>query len=324
MAITRQLLAIGQVDEQEATLVDLNLMVAEMERVMRLVVGSHRRIDILTQHCLGRVRINPGQLEQALLVLAMNLFEGRGAEAQLQIETHLWDVSKEQAELLGFVFGGDYVAVTLRTVSPTDRPEDRGALHPVDPSSELIHDGGFGLTSVLKIAVEHQGHFLASRDEIGVREYQILLPLAEIPDASWALCESDRQANRTGTETVLVVDDEESIRTLVRQLLEDQGYRVLEAAGGSQAIEVVERYEQDIDLLIVDEVMPEFSGRELTKRLAGKRPHACVLPMSTTKGELLGGQKTFLLKPFTAEVLLRCVEEALGENRAKPMEQVKH
>ena len=323
MAITRQLLAIGQVDEQEATLVDVNLMVAEMERLMRLVVGSHRRIEIVTEQFLGRVKINPGQLEQALLVLAMNLFEGRGAEAQLQIETRLWDVSKEQAEQLGFVFGGAFVTVTLRT-SQTERHDEMRSLHPVDPGSELVNDGGFGLTSVLKIAVEHQGHFLASRDEIGVREYQILLPLAQIPDGSWALYESDLQGHRTGTETILVVDDEESIRTLVRQLLEDQGYVVLEASGGLQAIEVVERYEKDIDLLIVDEVMPEFSGRELAERLVVRRPHACVLPMSTTKVELLGRKTPFLLKPFTAEVLLRCVEEALGENRVKPREQVKH
>lgn len=322
MAITRQLLAIGQVDEQEATLVDVNLMVAEMERLMRLVVGSHRRIEIVTEECLGRVRMNPGQLEQALLVLAMNLFEGRGAEAQLQIETHRWEVSKEQAERLGFVFGGAYVAVTLRTVSPPDQPAARGALQPVDPGSELVHDGGFGLTSVLQMAVEHHGHFLASRDALGVREYQILLPLATIPEGSWALCKSDRQATRPGTETVLVVDDEESIRTLVRQLLEDQGYRVLEASGGLQALDVVARYAQGIDLLIVDEVMPEFSGRELAERLVAKRPQACVLPMSTAKGELFGSKQPFLLKPFTAEGLLRGVEGALGEQRATPMGHV--
>src|SRR5262249_41054752 len=224
--------------------------------------------------------VNPGQLEQALLVLAMNLFEGRGADAQLQIETGLWDVSKEEAELLGFVFGGAYVAVTLRALSHTNRhTDDRRALRPVDPGSELVNDGGFGLTSVLKIAVEHQGHFLASRDDIGVREYQILLPLAQIPDGFWAFCEPELHEHRTGTETVLVVDDEESIRTLVRQLLEDHGYRVLEASGGSHAIEVVERYEQAIDLLIVDEVMPEHSGNELAERLVLKRPHLCILPM---------------------------------------------
>ena len=324
MTITRQLLAIGQGDEQEPTLVDVNLMIAEMERLMRLVVGSHRRIEIVTEQCLGRVKVNPGKLEQALLVLAMNLFEGRGAEAQLQIETRSWDVSKEDAELLGFVFGGPYVAVTLRALSHTDRHiNNQRALRPVDPGSELSNDGGFGLTSVLKIALEHQGHFLASRDETGVQEYQILLPLAQIPDGSWAFCEPDRgQARRPGTETVLVVDDEESIRTLVRQLLEDQGYRVLEASGGSQAIEVFERHAQAIDLLVVDEVMPEISGHELAERLIVKRPQLRVLSMSTVKGELSAGAHRFLLKPFTAAVLLRCVEEALDENRAKNIEQM--
>jgi CheY-like chemotaxis protein len=279
----------------------------------------------VTEQFLGRVKVSPGQLEQALLILAMNLFEGRDAEAQLQIETRSWDVSKEDAELLGFVFGGPYVAVTLRARSHTDRGTgDVQSPRPVDPGNELVNDGGFGLTPVLKIALEHQGYFLVSRDEIGVREYQIILPLAQIPDAALAFCAPALQSSRTGTETVLVVDDEEGIRTLVRQLLEDQGYRVLEASGGSQAIEVGARYDKKIDLLIVDEIMPELSGHELAERFALVRPELCVLPMSTSKWELYDGKKPFLLKPFTADVLLRCVGEALNGGHVQLMEQMKY
>ena len=322
MTITRQLLALGQPNEQERTLVDLNLLLAEMERLIRLVIGSDRRIEILTEQLLGRVRINPGQLEQAILVLAANLFEGRDVEDQLQIETRSWEVNKEAAEQLGFVFSGPYVAVTLRAWSHTGRQTELvQALRTVSPGSETVGDWGFGLSGVLKIVMEHQGYFLDSRDEIGIREYQIVLPLAQVPDESWASCEPASHPSRMGSATVLVVDDEESIRKLLRALLETEGYCVLEASGGMQALQLSTGYEKNIDLLIVDEVMPEISGHELADRLASERPVMCVLPMSTRSRER-DGKKPFLLKPFTAEVLLRRVDEALSDGQAQPMAQV--
>jgi len=324
MTITQQLLALGHADVQEATLVDLNFLVADMERLIRLVIGVHRRIEVVTEQCLGRVKVNPVQLEQALLVLAMNLFEGRGLDTHLQIETRSWDVSKEDAERLGFVFGGTYVALTLRAWSYSDRRTGLApSLRTVSFDSEIATDAGFGLPTVLKIATEHQGYFLFSRDDLGVQEYQILLPLAQIPRESLGFCEPAIQSNRAGTETVLVVDGEEGIRTLVRQLLEDQGYVVLDASGGVQAMEVGARYGKKIDLLIVDEVMPEMTGRELAGRMIAERPAMHVLSMSTMKWELHDDRKPFLLKPFNAEALLRCVGEALNDDRAKLMELIK-
>jgi two-component system cell cycle sensor histidine kinase/response regulator CckA len=329
MTITRQLLALGQPNGQETTLVDLNLLLAEMERLIRLVIGSDRRIEILTEQLLGRVRINPGQLEQAILVLAANLFEGRSVEDRLQIETKSWEVSKEDAELLGFVFSGPYVVVTLRAWSHTERPDIVHALCPVSPGGKAISDWGFGLAGVLKTVLEHQGYFLNSRDEIGIREYQIVLPLAQTFDESWASCEPALQPSRTGTETVLVVDDEESIRKLLRALLEPEGYRVLEASGGTQAIELSMAYAKQIDLLIVDEVMPEISGHELSDRLVLDRPLMGILPMSTRNRELHAGKKSsllkpFLMKPFTAEGLLRLVNESLNDGHARPMAEIEH
>jgi two-component system cell cycle sensor histidine kinase/response regulator CckA len=330
MTITQQLLTLGQPNEQEVTLVDLNLLLQEMERLVRLVVGSDRRIEILTEQLLGRVRINPGQLEQAILVLAANLFEGRGVEDHLQIETKSWEVSKEDAELLGFVFGGPYVAVTLRAWSHKGRQtEIVHALRAVSQGSETVSDWGFGLSGVLKIVMEHQGYLLDSRDEIGIREYQIALPVAKIHDETWASCEPASQPSRAGTETVLVVDDEESIRKLLRTLLEPEGYSVLEASGGLQAIELSVGYKKKIDLLIVDEIMPEISGHELVDRLVLDRPLMGILPMSTRNRELHDDKKPsllkpFLQKPFTAEGLLRLVSKSLNDRHTQPMAEIEH
>ena len=325
MTITQQLLVLGHADVQEATLVDLNFLVADMERLIRLVIGVHRGIELVTEQFLGRVKVNQVQLEQAFLILAMNLFEGRGPEVHLQIETRLRDISKEDAELLGFVFSGAYVAVTFRAWSHTDQRTDPApSLRPVSSSSAIINDGGFGLHTVLKTAVEHQGHFLVSRDETGVREYEVLLPLAQIPNEPWAFSEQTLQSSRTGTETVLVVDDEEGIRILVRQLLEAQGYVVLDASGGAQAMEVGARYEKEIDLLIVDEIMPEISGHELSERFALGRPNLHVLSMSTSKWKFHDEKKPFLKKTFTAEVLLELVGKALNNGHAQPMAQMEH
>lgn len=322
--IAQQLLALGQTHAGEMTLVDLNLLVAEMERLIRLVIGSHRRIDIVTDQLAGRVRVNPGQLEQAMLVLAMNLFVGRGAEAQLQIEIRSWEVSKEEAEGLGFVFGGSYVAVVLRARSQSeDAVVDARSVDVVNSDGELVNDMGFGLAAVLKIATEHHGYFLVSQDEVGVQEYQFVLPEAKISSESLAFPGPVDPSRRRGTETVLVVDDEESIRTLVRQLLEDQGYRVLEAAGGVQALDVSRHYEQPIDLLLADEVMPDIRGHELAERLCLERPGLSVLPMSTSQRESVAGKRPFLVKPFTADLLLRSVSEVLTDGRADMAEYLK-
>ncbi len=324
VTIAQQLLALGQAHAREVTLVDLNLLVADMERLIRLVIGAHRRIEIATDQLAGRVRVNPGQLEQAILVLAMNLFSGRGDEAQLQIDVRLWEVSRDDAELLGFVFGGAYVAVILRTGPGHEVPTDEAlSMQVVSPDGEIVNDMGFGLAAVLKIASEHQGHFLVSRNEAGVREYQIVLPRAQITSDSLAFSDPGLPLRRQGTETVLVVDDEESVRALVRQLLKDQGYRVLEAAGGLQAIDVSRQYGQPIDLLIADEVMSDIRGHDLAERLRDERPGLSVLPMSTSRWEPDSGKQPFLLKPFTAESLLRSVGETLADGRVDGVEPLK-
>lgn len=324
VTIAQQLLALGQTSAREVTLVDVNLLVADMERLIRLVIGSHRRIEILTDQLAGRVKVNPGQLEQAILVLAMNLFAGRGTEAQLRIDVRSWEVSRDDAELLGFLFGGAYVAVVLRAGSPDgESANDAGAMQVVSPDGEMVNEMGFGLAGVLTIAAEHQGHLLVCRNETGVQEYQIVLPRAQITGDALAFSDPGLPSRRRGSETVLVVDDEESIRLLVRQLLEDQGYRVLEAAGGLQAIDVSRQYGHPIDLLIADEVMPDLRGHELAERLREERPELSVLPMSTSRWEPDSGKRPFLLKPFTSESLLRSVGETLTCGRTDVVEQLK-
>lgn len=316
VAITQHLLALGKTSTKEPTLLDMNMLLTDMERMIRLVIGVRHEVTIASDPFLGRVRGNPRELEQAMLVLAMNIMQGHSDDVQLHIETRTWNVTGKDAEAMGFICRGPFTAVIIRAFSPGGlTPVSSGPQCLVLPESNTF-DGDeekFGMAMVLKIVTEHQGYCFVSQDDTEVSEHTLVFPVAHIAQDALTFSHTSEATPRTGSETVLVVDDEETVRMLIRELLEANGYRVLDASDGSQALHMGEQHKDDIDLLIVDEVMPGLTGHELTAKMAEMRPNLCVLPMSTVKPQFMLGEKPFLMKPFTADVLLKRVDEALQD-----------
>jgi PAS domain S-box-containing protein len=315
-AITQHLLALGRTATKDSELLDMNLLLADMERMIRLVIGIRREVTIVSNPFLGRVKGNHGELEQALLILAMNIIQGRGADVQLQIETRTWNVNGKDSDAMGLVRRGPFIAVIIRALSP-EYPTPMSSVPQclVLPENEAIGEDEerFGMAAVLRIVTEHQGHCFVSQNETEVSEYTLVFPVAHIAQDLLAFNHTTESPLRSGSETVLVVDDEDTVRSLIRELLEANGYHVLEASDGAQALRMSEEHKDGVDLLIVDEVMPGLSGHELMVQMAELYPHLCALPMSTVKPQFMEGEKPFLMKPFTADILLKRVDEALQD-----------
>jgi len=178
--ITRQLLALGRNCVQDQLLLDINLLIADAERLIRLIIGVSRRIQCVTEPLSGRVKANPSQVEQILMVLAMNLTEGRSDDVGVRIETRTWDATREQAEQYGLVFGGAYAVLTLRAMLNADMHDGES----VDRRAELlgqeeIGETGFGLGSVLETLGELQGYLFVSRDTVGASVFEVVIPLSD-------------------------------------------------------------------------------------------------------------------------------------------------
>ncbi len=316
MAMTQHLLALGKTTTKDPAIVDMNLLLTDMERMIQLMIGVRRKVTIVSNPFLGRVRGNPRELEQALLILAMNITQGRAEDVHLQIETRTWNVNGKDAEAMGLICRGPFIAIMVRAISPGEPMSESSALQClVSSENEAIgkDEEKFGMSAVLKTVTEHQGYCFVSGDGTEVNEYTLVFPVARIAQDMLAFNHTAELPPRSGSETVLVVDDEETVRTLIRELLEANGYRVLEASDGTEALRISEQHKDGIDLLIVDEVMPGMSGHELTAQMVEMCPQLCALPMSTVKPQFMVGEKPFLMKPFTENVLLKCVGEALQD-----------
>lgn len=315
IALTQHLLALGQPTTKVPSLVDMNTFLSDMERMIRLVIGVHRQVSIVSEPFLGQVKADPRELEQILLILAMNIIQGRGADVHLQIETRTWKENNRDTESMGLIGHGPHMAVILRSISPDySACENSDYQCLVFSESEAFSEEEeyFGMGAVLKKVTEHQGYCFVSQDATEVREYTLVFPVVHLTQDVTEFTSNAESVVRFGSETVLIVDDEETVRTLIRELLEPNGYRVLEASDGAEALRVSEQNQDTIDLLIVDEVMPGLSGHDLTPLITAFQPRVCALPMSTVKPPSVG-EKPFLMKPFTSEIFFKRVEEALQD-----------
>jgi PAS domain S-box-containing protein len=316
-ALTTQLLAFSRKQVLIPQVVDTNALVGALEKIVGRVVGEDVELRTFLHPGTGNFRADPGQIEQALMNLVVNARDAMPAGGKLTIETSMRVFDEAYAREHADVKPGEYVRIA---VSDTGVGMDREVLsHIFEPFFTTKEQGkgtGLGLSTVYGIVKQSDGHITCYSEPGKGTTFTIYFP--RTAEGRAAVSPSlPGTAPQRGTETILLVEDEEAVRGFARTVLERNGYRVLEAAGGIDALAALAAREYEVDLLVTDVVMPRMSGKELARSLAQISPSVKVLYVSgytgnaVVHGSILDPGADFLQKPFSSRELLAKVRELL-------------
>jgi two-component system cell cycle sensor histidine kinase/response regulator CckA len=308
--LTRQLLSLGRAGTKAPALVNLNDVVLGLESLAQRLVGADVRLDVRLASTLGYVRADPAQLEHLVLNLVLAAGDAMPAGGRLAIET-------AERRISGLSRGrpvrpGRYVLLAV-----TDSGSGLGEADNDDPAGGDRRQGGLGRALILGIVRQYGGVVRVSSEPGEGTTVKVYLPRVDSDEAAPVTPEDGATAALRGRETVLVAEDEEGVRELLRKILQEFGYTVLAARHGRDALLLAGEHGGGIDLLLTDVVMPEMSGRELAETLQDRQPGLKVLFMSGyTDDEVLqrgvsGKDASLLRKPFAAEELVRRVRMLL-------------
>jgi two-component system cell cycle sensor histidine kinase/response regulator CckA len=315
-ALTSQLLAFSRKQILRLEVVDLNDVVGEMDKLLRRLIGEH--IDVVTAFGagLGRVKADRGQLEQVIMNLAVNARDAMANGGRLVIETanaSAEDVATHAPEL----GAGLHVRLTVvDTGCGMDAATRARIFEPFFTTKGRGQGTGLGLATVYGVVKQSGGHISVESAPGAGTTYRIYLPRVDDPVLS-PEDEVEPEGSANGSETVLLVEDEEIVRKLVRDTLRRSGYNVVEAEDGVEAMRICEGRDEPVDIVVTDVVMPNMTGPELIERLASVQPELKVLFVSGyTDGRvvqrgLVDSSTDLLMKPFTPNLLARKVRELL-------------
>jgi PAS domain S-box-containing protein len=319
--LTRQLLAFSRRQILEPRVVDLGERVAEMERMLRRLIGENIELALTLPPRLGRVKVDPGQMEQVLLNLVLNARDAMPRGGRLAIELADLEVDRAPPRHLVGVPAGAYVELTVSdTGSGMPSSVRERVFEPFFTTKEDGRGTGLGLATVYGVVKQSGGHVSFESEPGRGTTFRVHLPRTDEEPASRRATVRPSVVGRG--ETVLIVEDEAAVRQFVRKTLERGGYLTLEAADGDDALRVAERRGGAIDLLLTDVVMPRMSGPELVQRLSPRWPGLTVVYMSGYAEHILAHQGVleagahFIAKPVSPNALLVKLAEALAEKRA--------
>jgi PAS domain S-box-containing protein len=315
--LTKQLLAFSRQQVIQPRVVDTNVVVRDLEKLLKRLIGEDVQLTLRLQPNAGNIKIDPSQLEQILMNLTVNARDAMPGGGKLILETAFVELDDAYARQHLGAKAGDFV---MLAVSDTGTGMDSQTMARIfEPFFTTKAEGrgtGLGLSTVYGIVKQNDGYIMTYSEPGHGTTFRVYFPsVRQSPELLGQ--KSDRSEVARGSETILLVEDEKSLRELARELLEANGYHVIEAEHGEKAIQLVENSQIPIDLLLTDVVMPGMTGKQLAKRLLELRPELHVLYMSgytddviNTRGVLMG-DTLLVAKPFTRALLLRRVREAL-------------
>jgi PAS domain S-box-containing protein len=316
--LTRQLLAFSRQQVLAPRVLNLNTVIAEMEKMLRRVIGEDIELATRLEPTLGPVRADPGQLEQVLLNLAVNARDAMPRGGKLTLETHDAELDEAYAVDHAGVVPGRYALLAVSDTGTGMAPEVRERVfEPFFTTKGPGKGTGLGLATVHGIVTQSGGRVEVYSEVGRGTTFNIYLPRFGGAPPAFRTPHSATAASPRGHETLLLAEDEEAVRALSRHVLRECGYAVLEARNGEEALHLCERERGEIHLLISDVVMPGIGGRQLAERLLAVRPGMRVLYLSgyaddaVIRHGVLEADVNFLQKPFSASTLARRVREVL-------------
>lgn len=316
--LTQQLLAFSRKQILDIQAIDLNEVISEVENMLRRLIGEDIELTTNLNESIGKVRADPVQIHQIIMNLAVNARDAMPAGGKLVIETSDLELGEPYTRKYADVAPGPYV---MFAVSDTGTGMDKDTLAQVfDPFFTTKEKGkgtGLGLATVYGIVKQHQGH-IAVYSEVGKgTTFKIYLPRETEEEPEQPPKSVPVWRHPGGTETVLIVEDEEVVRELLSETLNMLGYKTIVAGGPDEALRASAQYQGVIDLLLTDVVLPQMDGKRLADLLAQTRPDIKILYMSGYTDEaivrhgVLARGVHFIQKPFTPEGLARKIREVM-------------
>ncbi len=317
-SLTRQLLAFSRKTVLEPKVLDLNVVVRETEKFLRRLIGEDVLLTAVLDPAISRVKVDPGQLGQVLMNLAVNARDAMPKGGKLTVETRNVELDQEYARLHAEVKPGRYVLLSMADTGTGMTPEVKARIFEPFFTTKGVGKGtGLGLAVVLGVVKQSEGHVqVYSEPDIGTT-FKLYFPAVE--EQVSARKGIDAGNGGRGAETVLLVEDEDGVRGLAVLVLQTYGYKVLAAGAGKEALRLVEKRSGGIDLLVTDVVMPGMGGPELADILRPRFPQMKVLFSSgytddaVVRHGLLQEEVAFLQKPYTPLALVKRVRQVLDE-----------
>ncbi len=319
-ALTQGLLAFSRSQVLQPTIVDVNAVVGGMEALLLRLIGENVDLATFPDPSLARVKADVSQLEQVIMNLVVNAKDAMPNGGKLTIETANVELDETYSQTRVAVIPGSYVRLAVSDNGcGMDTDTKLRGFEPFFTSKERGKGTGLGLSTVYGI-VKQSGGYIWVYSELGHgTTFKVYLPQVQAQPSAKPEARPADPAPR-GRETVLLVEDEEMVRTLIRQVLTWHGYHVLEARTGEEALKIIERGDQ-LDVLLTDVIMPGMSAIDLVKIVESKRPDLKVIYMSgytdhaIVRNGLLAGNVPFLQKPFAPDRLAHKVREVLNGRR---------
>ncbi len=321
--LIQQLLTFSRKQELQKKELNLNVLIADMESMLRCLISEEIEFIYNLDPELGKIKADKGQFEQVVMNLIVNASDAMSQGGNLVIETANVYLDEKGADPAKGIQPGRYVMLAIRDNGiGMDKETLAHIYEPFYTTKEHGKGTGLGLSTVYGIINQSKGHINVSSEFGKGTSFEIYMTLVDDASDQLAPDHSLGEALK-GSETILLVEDEEEVRTMIREILQRNGYKVLDARSPGDAILLCEQYTGMIHLMLTDVVMPMMSGRELAERLVLWHPETKVLYMSGYTDEkvhshgVLGGGTSFLEKPFIYKKLLQKIRQVLGASDSK-------